>query len=58
MVPIRTNTFLEAQIIAFESKGKLGKRDRKNSMIYIHSTHHHRRGGNQRPPKQLKWPQK
>jgi hypothetical protein len=34
------------------------KRQRKCLMIHICSTHHHKRDGDQRPPKQLKRPQR
>jgi hypothetical protein len=50
MVPIGTDTVSKAQVAEPESKREQGKRGRK--IFNVRSTHHHKRGGDQRPLKQ------
>jgi hypothetical protein len=59
MVPIGIDTIAKAKIVTPKSKGDQGKGGRKKySMTRIRSIRHHKRDGDQRPLRKIKWPQR
>jgi hypothetical protein len=59
MVPIEINGIAKAKITAPKSKGEPRKGGgKKYSMTRIRSIRHHKRDGDQRPLRKIKWPQR